>query len=75
MKSNNTFGVHFVLRTQKADTDCKIPVYARITVNGTRCEVSMKYHIYKNDWNIGKGEAKPIRHSIDLVSYFTQVCS
>ncbi|HEY4290243.1 MAG TPA: site-specific integrase [Puia sp.] len=59
MKSNNTFGVHFVLRSQKADPDGKIPVYARITVNGTRCEVSMKHSIDKKDWNTGKGEAKP----------------
>ncbi|HEY4286272.1 MAG TPA: site-specific integrase [Puia sp.] len=59
MKSNNTFGVHFVLRSQKAEADGKIPVYARITVNGTRCEVSMKHSIDKKDWNTGKGEAKP----------------
>lgn len=59
MKRNNTFGVHFVLRTQKAGDDGKIPVYARITVNGTRTELSMKHSVDKNDWNIGKGQAKP----------------
>jgi site-specific recombinase XerD len=72
MKSNNTFGVHFVLRTQKADADGKIPVYARITVNGTRCEVSMKYHICKNDWNIGKGEAKPKNPELKAFNSFLQ---
>jgi hypothetical protein len=59
MKSNNTFGVHFVLRTSRTGEDDKFPVYARITVNGTRCEFSMKQSISKKDWNIGKGEAKP----------------
>ena len=59
MKSNNTFGVHFVLRTNRTGDDDKFPVYARITVNGTRCEFSMKRSISKKDWNIGKGEAKP----------------
>jgi hypothetical protein len=49
MKNNNSFGVHFVLRTQKAYADDKIPVYARITVNRTRCEVTIKYSVFKND--------------------------
>jgi hypothetical protein len=41
MKSNNTFGVHFVSRTCKSHND-KFPVYARISVNGTISEFSMK---------------------------------
>jgi len=59
MKSNNTFGVHFVLRTSRTGDDNKFPVYARIVVNGTRTELSMKNSIGKADWNFGKGEAKP----------------
>lgn len=59
MKSNNTFGVHFVLRTSRAGDDNKFPVYARIVVNGTRTELSTKISISKADWNFGKGEAKP----------------
>ena len=59
MKSNNTFGVHFVLRTSRTGDDNKFPVYARIVVNGTRTEFSMKNSISKADWNFGKGEAKP----------------
>jgi site-specific recombinase XerD len=58
MKSNNTFGVHFVLRTSRTSNDDKFPVYARIVVNATRCEFSMKHSISKADWNFGKGEAK-----------------
>jgi site-specific recombinase XerD len=59
MKSNNTFGVHFVLRTSRTSDDDKFPVYARIVVNGTRTEFSMKHTISKADWNFGKGQAKP----------------
>ena len=59
MKSNNTFGVHFVLRTSRPSDDDKFPVYARIVVNATRCEFSMKQSLSKADWNFGKGEAKP----------------
>ncbi len=54
----NTFGVHFVLRTSRASDDDKFPVYARIVVNATRCEFSMKQSLSKADWNFGKGEAK-----------------
>ena len=59
MKSNNTFGVHFVLRASRTGDSDKFPVYARITVNGTICEFSMKQFLSKKDWNVGKGEAKP----------------
>ncbi|WP_431211815.1 phage integrase SAM-like domain and Arm DNA-binding domain-containing protein [Puia sp. P3] len=59
MKSNNTFGVHFVLRTSRISDDNKFPVYPRIVVNGTRTEFSMKNSISKADWNFGKREAKP----------------
>lgn len=59
MKSKNTFGVHFVLRTNKNGENGKFPVYARITVNGTRCEFSLKQFLHKEDWNFGKGAAKP----------------
>jgi Phage integrase SAM-like domain/Arm DNA-binding domain len=59
MKHKNTFGVHFVLRTSRANADGKYPVYARIVVNGTRSELAIKYRVFKSDWKIGKGEAKP----------------
>jgi len=59
MKSNNTFGVHFVLHTNKTGDEDKFPVYGRICVNQTRCEFSLKHSLSKNDWNFGKGSAKP----------------
>jgi len=72
MKSNNTFGVHFVLRTSRTSDDDKFPVYARITVNGTRCEFSMKQSISKKDWNVGKGEAKPKNHELRAFNSYLQ---
>ena len=57
MRSNNTFGVHFTLRNKEQNG--KHPVYARITVNKTRCELSLKHNLHKNDWNEIKGIAKP----------------
>src|SRR5580658_1589622 len=55
MRSSNTFGVHFVLR-RMAKTHS---IFARITVNGTRCELALKQTIDPSDWNAAKGSAKP----------------
>ena len=55
MRSSNTFGVHFVLR-RMAKTHS---IFARITVNGTRCELALKRSIDPTDWNVAKGVAKP----------------
>jgi hypothetical protein len=56
MRSSNTFGIHFVLRPAQKGTHA---IYARIVVNGTRCELALKQTIDKNDWNSAKGAAKP----------------
>lgn len=54
MKTTQTFGIHFILRTLKNDKENGL-VYARITVNGRRIEISMKKTIATNDWNTSKG--------------------
>ncbi|WP_431216280.1 Arm DNA-binding domain-containing protein [Puia sp. P3] len=74
MKSNNTFGVHFVLRTSRTSDDDKFPVYARIVVNGTRTEFSMKHSISKADWNFGKGQAKPKIPNSELSTVICRKC-
>ena len=58
MKSTNTFGIHFILRHQR-EKEGKSPVYARIVVNKTRCELALKVYIQKSDWNAQKGAVKP----------------
>ena len=59
MKStNNTFRVIFYLRKSKARDDNKAPIYARITVNGTRVELSIKRAINPANWNSNRGMAK-----------------
>lgn len=59
MNNENTFGVHYVLRNGKKDRRGLSPVYARITVNGTRCELALKHYLSIKDWDTGKGMAKP----------------
>lgn len=58
MTSSGTFGVHFVLRSNRKQNG-KSAVYARITINGTRCELALKEYLSPADWNVGKGMAVP----------------
>jgi len=63
-----------VLRTNKPEDGGKFPVYARITVNKTRCEFSLKQSIHENDWNFGKGMAKPKNAELrEFNSYLQQI--
>jgi hypothetical protein len=75
MKSTNTFGVHYILR-QNRPVDGKYPVYVRITVNKSRCELALKSYLFKEDWNIAKGAAKPKNPELkELNSYLEEVRS
>lgn len=68
-----TLGIHFVLRTNKINNGLA-PIYARITVNSKRCELSVKRSILTNAWNVGKGMAKPISpENKQLNSYLEQI--
>jgi len=62
--TNNTFGVAFYLKKQKTTQAGKSPIYARITVNGKRIEISVKRSIEDNNWNATKGMAKGSREEI-----------
>lgn len=71
MRSNNTFGVHFITR-QNQKGNCTI--FARIVVNKTRSELGLKQAIEKDDWNPGKGAAKPKTPALkQLNSYLEEV--
>ncbi len=68
-----TLGIHFVLRMNKI-TKGIAPIYARITVNSKRCEVSIKRRILAESWNAGKGMAKPSSsENKQLNSYLEQI--
>ncbi len=55
----NSFTVIFHLRN-KGLVDGKLPVYARITINKQRIELSVKQMMNPNDWNEKRGIAKPL---------------
>jgi hypothetical protein len=50
---NNTFGVVFYIRKYKANNDGKAPIYARVTVNGSRFDLPGKtrrgLHCHRNN--------------------------
>src|SRR5690349_4588845 len=72
MRNSNTFGVHFTLRSREQNG--KHPIYARITVNKTRCELSLKHYLLKKDWNEIKGIAKPKNDELkQLNSYLEEI--
>jgi len=76
MKSKNTFGIQFVLRLPKNKKDEIAVVYARITVNGRRAEISLKSKVSINNWDEAKGRAKGKRDEIiKLNSHMEQVRS
>jgi integrase len=68
MRSSNTFGVHFVLR-RMAKTHS---IFARITVNGTRCELALKQTIDPGDWNAAKGSAKSKTPALKQLNSFLE---
>jgi site-specific recombinase XerD len=72
MRSSNTFGVHFTLRTREQNG--KHPIYARVTVNKTRCELSLKHSLERKYWNEIKGVAKAKNEELkQLNSYLEEI--
>jgi len=54
-----SFSVIFHLRIEREKHDL-LPIYARITINGKRIELSSKQMMNPNHWNEKRGIAKPI---------------
>ncbi|WP_153637867.1 tyrosine-type recombinase/integrase [Prolixibacter sp. NT017] len=52
-----TLGVHFVIRKSKL-IGGKAPIYARVTVNKERCEISIKKFVDVKVWNPQKGRGR-----------------
>jgi len=75
MRTNNTFGVQFITRSNKAK-DGLYPIYARISVDGRRVEVSLKKFINPDNWSDAKGSAKGKSEEIrNLNTYLEQIRS
>lgn len=69
--TKNTFGVFFYLRKYKA-TGNQMPIYARITVDGRRADISVKRTIEEKNWNGNKGMAKGSSEDIRALNIFLE---
>ena len=75
MNKMNTFGIIFYLKRQKVKNG-KAPIYARITVDGKRAEISIKKDIDISNWSFGKGMAKGKGDEIRMLNtYLEQIRS
>ncbi|MCT1531979.1 site-specific integrase [Sphingobacterium daejeonense] len=71
MKTQNcTFGVIFYLKKQKTTAQGKAPIYARVTVNGKRTEISVKRSIALSGWDVKKSLAKGSRQETAELNRF-----
>jgi hypothetical protein len=76
MKSQpKTFSVIFHLRKAGTEEE-KLPIYARVTIDGRRMEQSVKQKIKPEDWNDRRGMAKPKSEEFKVLNrYLEQVRS
>lgn len=64
MRSSNTFGIQFVIRLPKQQKNDQATVFARISVNGRRCEISLKKKVNLQNWDEVKGKARGTKEEI-----------
>lgn len=69
MKTTNTFGIRFFLKNNLIK-DGEAPIYVRITVDGTRVDISLKRKINVNDWNPVLGSAKGSKESSKSLNHY-----
>lgn len=73
MKNSNTFSVLFWLKLANAKNG-KAPLYARITVNGKRAELSLKRKLVISDWDSNKNKLKGLSSETKQINnYIKQV--
>lgn len=64
MKTASTFSIDFIIRLKKQQKERAL-LYARVTVNGNRTEISLKEEIIARDWNkkqeIVKGKSQEVK--------------
>jgi site-specific recombinase XerD len=69
MKTSTTFSILFWLKLSKAKNG-KAPLYARITVNGKRAEISLKRKIKIEYWSSAKNKVKGTNQEARIINEF-----
>lgn len=62
----NTFNIIFYIKKTKPNMEGECPVYARITINGTRCELATQRALPKEQWQLKAG--KVVGHTTEIKS-------
>lgn len=76
MKSTKTFRIHFWLKKTTKRKNGKFPIYARITVNHKRVDLSMQRSINDSYWSVESGRAmNKMPNSRELNTYLNAVYS
>ncbi|MDD7885050.1 site-specific integrase [Flavivirga sp. 57AJ16] len=75
MQTNSTFSIIFFTRKPKGLSD-ELSIYARVTVNGKRSEISLKRSVLVNDWDNNKARCRGNTSKIRLLNaYLDEVYS
>ncbi|MFC4723630.1 site-specific integrase [Geojedonia litorea] len=69
MKNRSTFSLLFWANTSRIQ-DNQVPVYARITVNGKRANISLQRKIEVSDWDASSGKAKGTKEQSRVFNRF-----
>jgi integrase len=69
METIQSFGIQFITRQNK-EIEKSLTIYARITVNGTRAEISLKQYISSGEWDSHKGMGKGNKTDIKELNQF-----
>lgn len=69
MKTTNTFSILFWLKHANAKNG-KAPLYARITVNGRRAELSLKRKLSITDWDTNKNKLKGLSDETKQLNHY-----
>jgi len=68
--TKNTFGLIFYVKKADQKNDC--PIYARITINGKRVDLSTKRKVQKAHWNAAKGLAKGVNKDTQALNDYLE---
>lgn len=71
MRTTNTFGIQFIARMNKIK-DGLVPIYARITVDSRRIEISLKRSIHPTEWNNKRGIARGSRDEVKSLNHYLE---
>lgn len=66
MRNSNTLKVLIFTRDISNNPE-KLTIYARITVNGKRAEISLKRYVSVNEWDENKGRLHGLTHKASKV--------